>query len=130
MKKSKTPAVILLSQGKKAQVDVNRLRLQQYVEETKAVIDIYNAQVSERKDIRDAQKTRLQGETEVYRAQVQAFDAEASTLIKAYDLGQTALEKQYRAQVTVLAANTEVAKRVKKAVEKITLRFSSESSRM
>jgi hypothetical protein len=108
--KAQAGAYAAIIEGKKAAVDVQRLRLTAFIERNKGLIDVFTAQVAEQKANMDAQKTYIEAQADVYKADVAAFDAEAGALSEVYKAGAQARELEYRAQLQGLTANVEIAK--------------------
>jgi hypothetical protein len=108
--KAQAGAYSAIIDGKKAAIESQRSILAAYIEKNKGLIEIFTAQVAEIKDIRDAQKTYLEAQADIYKAEVSAFDAEVGALTKIYDVGIQARELEYRAQVQAITANVEIAK--------------------
>jgi hypothetical protein len=107
---SQARAYSALIDGRKAQVEVNRLRLAQWSEEIKAQIDMFNAQVAEHKDIRDVQAKVFDQEVSLQGLQYQAFNSKVQGISRIYELGQTALEREYRLQIAAFQQEVENAR--------------------
>jgi len=103
----KARAYVAQIEGKKAEVDVNRLKLMQWSEENKANIDIFTMEIGEKKEIRDIQTKVFDSEVTLQRLQYDSFLAKTQGLSKIYDVGQAALERSYRIVMAALQQNIE-----------------------
>ena len=108
--KAQAGAYAAIIDGKKAAIESQKLKLTAYIEKNKGLIEVFTAQVAEQKANMDAQKTYIEAQADVYKADVAAFDAEVGALTEVYKAGAQARELEYRAQLQALTANVEIAK--------------------
>ena len=108
--KAQAGAYAAIIDGKKAAIEGQKLKLTAILEKNKGLIDVFTAQVAEQKAIMDAQKTYIEAQADVYKADVAAFDAEVGAMTEIYKAGAQARELEYRAQLQGLTANVEIAK--------------------
>lgn len=84
--------------------------IQAKLEAVKAIVAIYTAQVEAWKARLEVEKIDKTIEVEVYKGQVQGYEAEIKGIVATFELGQKAREDEYRAILNALSANSEVAK--------------------
>jgi hypothetical protein len=84
--------------------------IQAKLEAVKAIVAIYTAQCEAWKSRLEILKIEKTIEVEVYKGQVQGYEAEIKGIVATFELGQKAREDEYRAILNAMTANSEVSR--------------------